>query len=118
MGKGGLGTGSSGTKLKALNMSEIRAYSLPNLLMTDSVSVTVDAPTVSTIKYSSAALVDTQPYRSCQEGFLPYSSTSNTQSVYEAYSIGKSSVPGDIFKVTYTFDKEYFQHAVLLQLQK
>ena len=76
-------------------MSEIRAYSLPNLLMTDSVTVTVDAPTVSTVKYSSAALVDTQPYRSCKEGILPYTSTSNTQSIYEAYSIEKSSVPGD-----------------------
>ena len=40
-------------------MGEIRAYGLKNLLQTQ--SVTVDAPTVSEVRYNKDALIDSEP---------------------------------------------------------
>ena len=95
-----------------MKVTEIRAYGLPNLLQTQ--SVTVEAPTVSTVKYSKDALIDSAPERSCFTGKSPFTDTSGTQSVYESYKVEKAQVPNDQWKATFTFDKEYFQHAILL----
>jgi len=76
-GPGGVGTPWQGeSSMVEMKVTEIRAYGLPNLLQTQ--SVTVEAPTVSTVKYSKDALIDSAPERSCFTGKSPFTDTSGT----------------------------------------
>jgi len=99
-----------------MQVTQIRAYGTENLLLTQTVSV--DAPSGTTLKHAKSQLITDTSNRSCYPGKLPYIDEFGSQWEYEAYKVDKNDVTNDLWKATFTWGQEYFQHAILLVVPK
>ncbi len=104
-----------------MSIAELRAYGIPNLIQA-ATSVSIDAPeNIGGSEAAADVLISSESSgtiarRACSTSIdaMPFNDAVGGNTGKLCYRTKESKLASGQFKLTLTFDQEYFQHAILL----